>query len=314
MPFYDRPFFKQLPKNDLGIDTHQGGVVIPKALVAYLPPLPPPTAAPTEEYPLVLDLFDGGTPVATVTSRWHYQTWGNTRTPEHRLTKNLESALLARAAVNDILMFERQLGTVDRFRVTLIRQGTDAHARLLEASAGKRWGVVGAEPPESLAPIRREMEDILEASSGPFEMFEERRIGNEHRRLLRDAAFSRLVKRAYAHSCAACGVGWLVPVGEPGLDPVSEPEAAHIVPVALRGRDDLRNALCLCRAHHWAFDKKLLFVDERGVWRVIAASQGENRNTLLNDIEGSQLRLPQKGYAAPAAEALAWHRERVLSA
>ena len=251
MPFYDRPFFKQLPKNDLGIATHQGGVVIPKGLVAYLPPLPPPSDGPTEEYPLVLDLFD---------------------------------------------------------------QGSSVHSKLLQAAAGKRWGVVGEEAPESLAPILDEMEEILEQSSGPFKMFEERRIGNEHRRLLRDAGFSRLVKRAYAHSCSACGVGWLVPIGEPGLDPVSEPEAAHIVPVALRGRDDLRNALCLCRAHHWAFDRKLLFVDESRTWRVIPASQGENRNALLNDIEGSPLRLPLTGYAAPAAEALAWHRERVLSA
>ncbi|GMV85475.1 MAG: hypothetical protein AMXMBFR80_13300 [Dehalococcoidia bacterium] len=314
MPFYDRPFFKQLPKNDLGIATHQGGVVIPKGLVAYLPPLPPPSDGPTEEYPLVLDLFDGGTPVGTVTSRWHYQTWGKTRPPEHRLTKNIESALLAGAAVGDILVFERQLGTVDRFRVTLVRQGSSVHSKLLQAAAGKRWGVVGEEAPESLAPILDEMEEILEQSSGPFKMFEERRIGNEHRRLLRDAGFSRLVKRAYAHSCSACGVGWLVPIGEPGLDPVSEPEAAHIVPVALRGRDDLRNALCLCRAHHWAFDRKLLFVDESRTWRVIPASQGENRNALLNDIEGSPLRLPLTGYAAPAAEALAWHRERVLSA
>lgn len=314
MPFYDRPFYKQLPKNDLGIDTHQGGVVIPKDLVAYLPPLRPPSDAPTEEYPLILDLFDGGTPVGTVTSRWHYQTWGRTRTPEHRLTKNLEGALLAGAAVDDILMFERQLGTVDRFRVTLVRQGSAAHTGILQGASGKRWGVVGVQEPESLAPIQEELEEILEGSSGPFEMFGERLSGNEHRRLLRDAAFSRLVKRAYAHSCAACGVGWLVPVGEPGLDPVSEPEAAHIIPVALRGRDDLRNALCLCRSHHWAFDRKLLFVDERGAWRVVPASQGENRNTLLNDIEGSPLRSPVRGYASPAAEALAWHRERVVSA
>ncbi len=313
MPLYDRPFFKQLPKNDLGIDTHQGGVVIPRALVAYLPPLPPPSDAPTEDFPLVLDLFDGATPVATVTSRWHYQTWRQTRSPEHRLTKNIESALLATARVGDVLMFERQLGAVDRYRVTLVRQGTTAHAGILKSANGRRWGVVGPSAPESLAPISSEMERILAAGSGPFLLFGEGRETDEHRRVLREAAFSRLVKRAYAHSCAACGSGWLVPVGEPGLDPVSEPEAAHIIPVAMQGRDDLRNALCLCRSHHWAFDRHLLFVDENSRWRVIEASRRENRNDGLNDLDGSPLRDPLEGYPQPALQALAWHRERVLS-
>lgn len=313
MPLYDRPFFKQLPKNDLGIGTHQGGVVIPKGLVAYLPPLPPPSSAPTETIPLVLDLFDGAMPVATVMSRWHYQTWGQTRPPEHRLTKNIETALLGTANVGDILTFERRLGTVDRYRVTLVRQGTTYHGQILQAANGKRWGVVGSENPESLAPMRHEIEAILAAGSGPFHLFGEVRETDDHKRVLRDAAFARVVKRAYAHACAACGSGWLVPVGEPGVDPVSEPEAAHIVPVAMQGRDDLRNALCLCRSHHWAFDRHLIFVDVEGHWRVIAASKSENRNDGLNDLDGSPLRAPISGFPQPAIEALAWHRERVLS-
>ncbi len=314
MPLYDQPFYKQLPKNDLGIDTHQGGVVIPKALLAYLPPLPPPSTGPTEETPLILDLFDGRNPVATVTSRWHYQTWGNTRSPEHRLTKNIESALLAKASVGDILQFERQLGTVDRFRVTLIRSGTSQHKAILAMNPGERWGVAGGSAPESLSGIRKEMDDIKTSSSGPFDLFGGARSFSEHRRLLRDAAFTRLIKRAYAHSCAACGAGWLVPIGLPGPDPISEPEAAHIVPVSMKGSDDLRNGLCLCRAHHWAFDRKVIFVDVDLHWRVVPASQSENRNTLLNDIDGTALRKPVKGFPDPSSDALAWHREWVLSA
>ncbi len=314
LPFYDRPFYKQLPKNDLGIDTHQGGVVIPKALQPYFPPLPAPTSGPTEEYPLTLDLFDGTNPVGTVTSRWHYQTWGGTRTPEYRLTKNLEAALLATAQVGDLLQFERELGAVDRYRVTLIRQSTARYRTIQKSNPGQRWGMVDDVSPETLTPMKREMEDILEASAEPFSLFAPRPMTNPHKRLLRDAAFGRLVKRAYAHQCAACGAGWLVPMLNPGPDPLSEPEAAHIVPVALNGSDDLRNGLCLCRAHHWAFDKKVLYVDERRRWRVVPASLSENRNSLLNDIDESPLRNPSKGYHQASDKALAWHRERVLSA
>jgi len=262
---------------------------------------------------VVLDLFDGSTPVATVTSRWHYQTWGNKRPPEYRLTKNIESALLARASVDDVLQFERQLGTVDRFRVTLIRSGTTTHKSILASNPGARWGIAGS-PPESLAGIRKEMDDIEKSSSGTFQLFGGTRSVSDHRRLLRDAAFARLVKRAYGHACAACGVGWLVPLGMPGPDPISEPEAAHIVPVAMRGPDDLRNALCLCRAHHWAFDRKVMFVDPNLCWRVVTASQSENRNTLLNDVDGTPLRAPANGFPAPSPDALEWHRKWVLSA
>src|SRR5262249_16488993 len=34
----------------------------------------------------------------------------------------------------------------------------------------------------------------------------------------------------------------------------SEVQAAHIYPKAKKGSDDLRNGICLCRLHHWAFD------------------------------------------------------------
>lgn len=66
-------------------------------------------------------------------------------------------------------------------------------------------------------------------------------------RLVRDPAFRSIVLEAYEAVCAVCG------------DPLrsearSELEAAHIVPVAERGPDEVRNGLSLCVRHHWAFD------------------------------------------------------------
>lgn len=309
---YDKPFFKRLVKNDLGIDTHQGGPYIPRALLPFLPPLPTGSSGPTEEYFITLDLFDGPTPVGTAICRWHYQTWGRSRTPEHRLTQNIVPMLLGHAAVGDILMFERQIDAVDRYRVTLLRVGTTEYINASRAVGVARWGSLG-ESPLDLTPLETELQLIAGKSLGTFHLFQERPLGDLHRRLLRDAAFSRLVKRAYDHKCAACGIGYLVPVGVPGPDPISEPEAAHIVPVSLLGADDLRNAMCLCRAHHWAFDRKVIFLDENFVWQATTDSKKENRNASLNDIEGTPFIPPRAGYAPPAQEAVAWHRERVLA-
>ena len=116
MPEYDHPFYKQLRGNDIGINTNQGGPAIPVALVGFFPPLPAPARGPTEEHWLTLDLFDGNEPVTTVPSRWHFQTWGRNRTREHRLTGNIQPALLDAVSVDDISKFERQADTTDRTR------------------------------------------------------------------------------------------------------------------------------------------------------------------------------------------------------
>jgi putative restriction endonuclease len=64
----------------------------------------------------------------------------------------------------------------------------------------------------------------------------------------RDAAFKILVKQAYGSRCAVCQSGVESPSGIP------EVQSAHIYPRELRGSDDPRNGICLCRLHHWAFD------------------------------------------------------------
>ena len=127
---YDRPFFKRLAANDIGINTHQGGLAIPKVCRTYFPELPKPTVNSTEEEYLTLDLFDGHQPLGPVVSRWHYQTWTRTRTPETRLTQRIVPRLLRTASVGDYLTFEREVGSLNRYRVRLVRQGTPEHGRI----------------------------------------------------------------------------------------------------------------------------------------------------------------------------------------
>ncbi|MEX0781372.1 MAG: HNH endonuclease [Dehalococcoidia bacterium] len=313
MALYDHAIYKQLPKNDLPIEAHQGGPVIPKALLRYFPPLPPPTTAATEELHILADLYDGATPVASVSCRWHYQTWGGTRPPEYRITQNI-GLLLGSAEIDDILTFERQIDTVDRYKLTLARAGTSRFRAILGANAGARWGaVVPGNFPRTLTGIERDVAWILKEAEAPFQLFEPKQLAEAHARLMRDAAFSRLVKRAYDHHCAACGAGYIAPIDEAAHEPPSEPQAAHIVPVSMLGSDDIRNGLCLCRAHHWAFDRRILYVDQANIWRVTDASKRENRNNVLNDVDGLVLGPPKSGFPPPADEALAWHRQWVLA-
>jgi len=313
LTLYDSRFYKVLSRNDLGAKGHQGGVVIPRAIADYFPPLPDSGLWPTSEDFVTLDLFDGSRPVGVVVSRWHFQTWHHSRPREYRLTRNLHRALLATAKAGDILTFERQQDSTLRYRAVLVRQGSAEHAAIHSAGQGKSAGVAAQGLPASLAPIESAMGEIEQQSADPFVLAGPERTWVPQQRLFRDAAFAKAVKRAYGHACSACGQGWRLPVGIQGPDPISEPEAAHIVPVALRGPDDVRNGLCLCRAHHWAFDARLIYVDAGAVWRVAPASLAENRNSLLNDLEDTPLTKPDPAHFAPAPEALAWHREQVFS-
>jgi hypothetical protein len=69
-------------------------------------------------------------------------------------------------------------------------------------------------------------------------------------RLIRDAAFSKEVRKAYGGLCAMCGLNFSLVAG------------AHIYPVsAPKSADKIWNGLALCHNHHSAFDSHLIWVD-----------------------------------------------------
>lgn len=72
------------------------------------------------------------------------------------------------------------------------------------------------------------------------------------RRKLRDSSFQDRVLTAYTYRCAICSVQ---------LDLV---QAAHIVPVFHEhGTDQTSNGIALCALHHYAYDRGLVFIDEK---------------------------------------------------
>lgn len=73
-----------------------------------------------------------------------------------------------------------------------------------------------------------------------------------HTRYKRDPKFKMLVYEAYEHRCAMCGIQ---------LELI---EAAHIIPHSHeKGTDDVQNGICLCTLHHKAYDRSLIFFDEK---------------------------------------------------
>lgn len=119
------------------------------------------------------------------------------------------------------------------------------------------------------ATVQREAVDVEIAGIEASELKEPdgRERENASRRV-RSQAFSRLVKIAYADRCAICGPGRKDAQGRP------EVQAAHLYPVELNGRDDVRNGIALCRLHHWAFDGALFGIDTSLVVRVLDKGRG----------------------------------------
>lgn len=75
----------------------------------------------------------------------------------------------------------------------------------------------------------------------------------------RQGKFRKEILRAYNNTCAVCGV--------------KEPKilrAAHIVPVAKGGTDEISNGICLCTNHEIAFDNGLLKIRPDGKIEILS--------------------------------------------
>jgi putative restriction endonuclease len=120
-------------------------------------------------------------------------------------------------------------------------------------------------------------------------------------RPLRDAAFARIVRKAYDRTCAMTGLQLVNGGGR------CEIEAAHIRPVENDGPDSPRNGLALSRTVHWLFDRGFLSLEDNGTILQAAKLVPDPVKRLLNP-EGV-IRLPKNRNSAPHSVFLRWHRE-----
>ena len=125
---------------------------------------------------------------------------------------------------------------------------------------------------------------------------------------IRTAGFRQAIMRIYDYTCAVCQLYVLT------LDGESITEAAHIIPFKVSGNDDVRNGISLCKLHHWAFDSGLISLSRN--YEVIVSELLSERGPtewLLTTLRGKSIWLPENEEHYPAQDALAWHREKVLS-
>ena len=308
---FDAPIYKVLANNDTGAATgHQAGFVLPKDLEDYLPLLRNRTSPlmPTVDAEITADLFDGDEFLGTAETRYQYQTWGGERSPERRITRNL-SALLNRAKGDDILIIERGIEVDEHYRFTLIKESNPLHSKLMASFGAKRWGVLDPTAlPAKETEVVEAVDQIESCIKQPFSLFDQGANVNETRarKVARSRAFKRVVCGAYANSCAFCGGGLQHPSGR------FEVDASHIVSRSLKGSDDIRNGLLLCKGHHWAFDNGLIGVTDSYRLIVPNAVGALDRNAQLADLDGRDISLPSRAEEHPAIEALTWHRNNIL--
>lgn len=141
---WTQPLFKVLAHNDTGAATgHQGGILIPKPLRKYFPALDGvvSSAQPTVDKRLRAQLFVEEKFLGTVSARYQYQTWTDTRSPESRITDQL-GPMRNSAEGGDILIFQRATSEFLTYRLVLVRKSSSVYKTVAKQIGTRRWGVL----------------------------------------------------------------------------------------------------------------------------------------------------------------------------
>ncbi len=123
---------------------------------------------------------------------------------------------------------------------------------------------------------------------------------------IRNALLRRAVLAHWPRACAACGCS--IQHGDR-----AECEVAHVRAVHQKGADQIRNALPLCRTHHWAFDALLWAI--RPADLRIYVRKSLRKNPSLKPIHGRIVRRPPSAQVPLlASDAVVWRWKRFLAA
>jgi len=309
-PEWDAPFFKRLAHNDTGAAKgHQGGLAFPKDLREFLPALDEGLTGettPTVDRELDVELYLGTEQVTESSVRYQFQTWGGTRSPESRLTNGM-LPLRSHSVENDVLVMQRRLDALEKYRFSLVKQGTPEYDELLPSIGNRRWGLVWPDKrPIAQQQITEAKTHLITLAQKPFQAVSEevKRITGTQARIARSTAFRAGIRFEYGTTCAVSGIGLRTPTG------LFEVQAAHVVPLKSGGSDDIRNGLALTSTLHWAFDHGLFGIKpgERKVYVPQQVLKIESC-AFLNEFAGKPIRESRSVEYRVHDDALAWHME-----
>lgn len=119
--------------------------------------------------------------------------------------------------------------------------------------------------------------------------------------LFNSISFRDFVLYAYGYKCAITGSS----IRYKNLNNL---EAAHIQPRAQAGTFLPCNGLALCRDMHWAFDKGFITITDD--YTVLV--HDEVKDTILSEIDGKRITVPNEPYFQPEKKFLKHHRENIF--
>jgi putative restriction endonuclease len=131
---------------------------------------------------------------------------------------------------------------------------------------------------------------------------------------IRDAAFGRVVRRAYDYTCAMCGIRFM-------LDDVILVDAAHLIPFAESHDDSPPNGIALCKNHHWLMDRYLIAPGpgrgndfSKPVWLVSPLLDDRlEAHRACMEHKGRPVILPREERYHPSPPGLAWRAAHLRS-
>ncbi len=126
--------------------------------------------------------------------------------------------------------------------------------------------------------------------------------------LVRDAAFRRTITSIYDNRCAVCEMKAIDHLGRPIVD------GAHIKPFSKFYDDRIDNGICLCKNHHWAFDRGWFAIDDNFCLLVSKNLVEEvPGGKPLTKYAGHPILAPENDIYYPRQDAVRWHRENVFT-
>lgn len=117
-------------------------------------------------------------------------------------------------------------------------------------------------------------------------------------RKIRDVAFRRHIRIAYANTCAMTGLQFFDKEGRP------EVQGAHICPVKENGPDSVRNGIAMTATVHWLFDQGVISISDD--YKILRST--EYRDALARLPLREVMAVPEKINDRPHPTYLQWHR------
>lgn len=160
---------------------------------------------------------------------------------------------------------------------------------------------------EQLLQINAFAERMDQLRSLGGKVYQPEELEDEQTKIVRDAAFRKIVVTTYNQRCAFCGLQILDSLGQNIVD------GAHIKPFSLFYDDRIDNGLSLCKNHHWAFDRGWFSVNDD--YSIVVADQMREESPHarpMREFNGDRIHLPAQAQYYPRIEAIRWHREYVF--